>query len=60
MIQACSGLKIDVKQSQTITVIDIDGGQVVDFFAEVSEKPCEFLSTGVTIDCKVIPIALTI
>lgn len=51
MIHACSGLKIDVKQGQTITVIDIDGGQVVDFFAEVSEKPCEFLSTGVTIDC---------
>ncbi len=51
MIQACSGLKIDVKQGQTITVIDIDGGQVVDFFAEASEKPCECLSTGVTIDC---------
>ncbi len=51
IIQACSGLKIDVKQGQVITVIDIDGGQVVDFFAEVSKKPCEFLSTGVTIDC---------
>ena len=34
LIQACSGLKIDVKQGQTITVIDMDGGQVVDFFAE--------------------------
>ena len=51
LIQACSGLKIDVKQGQTITVIDMDGGQVVDFFAEAFEKPCEFLSAGVTIDC---------
>ena len=51
LIQACSGLKIDVKQGQTITVIDMDGGQVVDFFAEVFEKPCEFFSAGVTIDC---------
>ena len=50
LIQACSGLKIDVKQGQTITVIDMDGGQVVDFFAEAFEKPCEFLSAGVTID----------
>ena len=51
MIPACSGKKIDVKQGQTITVIDIDGGQVVDFFAEVAGEPDEFLSTGVTIDC---------
>lgn len=49
IIPACSGMKIDVKEGQTITVVDIDGGQVVDFFAEVNEK--EFLSTGVTIDC---------
>lgn len=36
IIPACSGVKIDVKQGQSITVIDIEGGQVVDFFAEVS------------------------
>lgn len=51
IIPACSGIKIDVKQGQTITVADIDGGQVVDFFAEVTGRPNEFLSTGVTIDC---------
>lgn len=51
MIPACSGIKIDVKQGQTITVIDIEGGQVVDFFAEVNGNADEFLSTGVTIDC---------
>ena len=32
-------------------MIDIEGGQVVDFFAEVSGNANEFLSTGVTIDC---------
>ena len=31
IIPACSGIKIDVNQGQNITVIDIDGGQVVDF-----------------------------
>lgn len=51
IIPACSGIKIDVKQGQHITVIDIEGGQVVDFFAEVTGRPNEFLSTGVTIDC---------
>ena len=51
IIPACSGIKIDVRQGQNITVIDIEGGQVVDFFAEVTGRPNEFLSTGVTIDC---------
>ena len=50
-IPACSGKRIEVKRGQTITVIDIDGGQVVDFFAEVAGNSAEFLSTGVTIDC---------
>lgn len=51
IIPACSGKKITVKQGHNITVIDIDGGQVVDFFAEVTDNESEFLSTGVTIDC---------
>jgi len=51
LIPACSGTKIDVKAGQTITVIDLEGGQVVDFFAEAAGKETEFLSTGVTIDC---------
>ena len=51
IIPACSGMKIDVKQGQSITVIDIEGRQVVDFFAEVNGNVNEFLSTGVTIDC---------
>ena len=51
VIAACSGMKIDVKKGQNIEVIDIEGGQVVDFFAEVGGNKDEFLSTGVTIDC---------
>ncbi|MBQ7828885.1 MAG: urea carboxylase-associated family protein [Clostridia bacterium] len=50
-ISACSGMAIEVKKDQMITVIDLEGSQVVDFFAEVLGKPTEFLSTGVTIDC---------
>ncbi len=42
---------MEVKRGHRITVIDVDGGQVVDFFAEVTDNPQEFLSTGVTIDC---------
>jgi uncharacterized protein YcgI (DUF1989 family) len=44
-------MAIDVKENQTIAVIDIKGRQVVDFFAEASGNPNEFLSTGATIDC---------
>ena len=38
-------------ETENITVIDTEGGQVVDFFAEVTGNPDEFLSTGVTMDC---------
>ena len=51
MISACSGRAIDVKKGQLITVTDIEGGQVVDFFAERAGDGNEFLSPGVTMDC---------
>ena len=51
IINACSGKAINVMKGKTITVIDIEGSQVVDFFAEATQNPDEFLSTGVTIDC---------
>ena len=51
IIGPCSGMAIDAKAGQNITVVDIEGGQVVDFFAESAETPNEFLSTRVTIDC---------
>ena len=50
-IPACTGKRIEVRKGQKITVVDIEGGQVVDFFAEVTGEEREFLSTGVTIDC---------
>ena len=51
IIPACSGKRIEVLEGQKITVIDLEGGQVVDFFAEVTGHAHEYLSTGVTIDC---------
>lgn len=51
LIPACSGQCIHVSAGRKITVIDLEGGQVVDFFAENAADPGEFLSTGVTIDC---------
>ena len=51
MIQACTGMRFDMKAGQIITVTDIDGGQVADFFAVCADNTDEFLSTGVTIDC---------
>lgn len=50
-IWPCTAQAIGVKKGQLVTVIDIEGGQVVDLFAEVENKPDEFISTGVTIDC---------
>lgn len=51
IINPCSGIKIDVNKGQNIDIIDIEGGQVVDFFAEMRDDSTEFLSPGVTIDC---------
>ena len=51
LIEPCCGLSIDVNKGQKIIVTDIEGGQVVDFFAEIKNDPDEFISTGVTIDC---------
>ena len=51
LIPARHGAAIDVKEGQTIAVVDLEGAQVVDFFAERAENPGEFVSPGVTIDC---------
>lgn len=34
---------------QTVTIIDVEGRQVADFFAEHASNPDEFLSSAVTI-----------
>lgn len=51
LIAPCEGISLDVRAMQTIAVIDVEGGQVADFFAERAGQPDEFLSTAVTIDC---------
>ena len=51
IINACQGCAIEVRKDQLITVVDIEGGQVVDFFAENPQNPDEFVSPGVTTDC---------
>jgi len=51
IIAPCGGLKIDVKKGQRVEITDIEGGQVVDFFAEMTGDSGEFVSPGVTVDC---------
>ncbi len=51
IIPACTGKAMDIRKGQFVTVTDIKGGQVVDFFAENLTNSKEFISTGVTIDC---------
>ena len=33
-VNACDAISIDVSAGQKISIVDIDGGQVADFFAE--------------------------
>lgn len=51
LIPACSGKSMDIAEGQTISVIDIEGGQVADFFAECAGNIHEFLSPAFTVDC---------
>jgi len=51
IIPAKTGIKLKLKNGETLKIIDIDGEQVVDFFASNIRDNTEILSTGVTIDC---------
>lgn len=51
LILATEGLRLNVRKGQRITVTDVEGGQVADFFAELSGTHEEYLSPAVTIDC---------
>ena len=51
LIQPQNGIQIDVNKGQRIEIIDVDGGQVADFFAEIKGTHEEYLSPSVTIDC---------
>ena len=43
--------QVDFDAEIDVTVVDADGGQVADFFAEVKGTHEEYLSLFVTIDC---------
>lgn len=49
-IPAFSGDAVEVRPGQLLTIIDDEGQQVVDFFAESVADPDEALSSGATID----------
>lgn len=51
LIPACCGMCFEIKKGQLISVVDVEGGQVADFFAECTGNPDEFLSPAVTLDC---------
>lgn len=51
VIKPQSGIKIEVTKNQKITIIDVAGGQVADFFAEIKGTHEEYLSPPVTLDC---------
>ena len=50
IVPAQSGAAFEMKQGETVTVIDLYGSQVVDFFAVGAANPDEILSAGATID----------
>ena len=50
-IEPRCGMRIEAKKDQTITIKDIEGGQVADFFAEIRGTHDEYLSPSVTLDC---------
>ena len=51
VVDACTGKAFQMRMGDCITIEDIEGGQVVDFFAVNAEDHREMLSTGVTMDC---------
>ena len=51
IIEPQGGIRIEAKKGQSITIKDIEGGQVADFFAEIKGTHEEYLSPSVTLDC---------
>jgi len=51
LIAPCQGKAVEVKQGQLVTITDLEGGQVADFFAVASGDTEEVVSPGVTMDC---------
>jgi uncharacterized protein YcgI (DUF1989 family) len=51
IVQSMTGMYLHLSAGETLRVIDIEGEQVVDFFAVNEMNAAEILSPGVTIDC---------
>ena len=51
LVEAQSGAAFEMKAGDCITIQDVEGRQVVDFFAVSAADHREMLSTGVTMDC---------
>lgn len=51
IIEPQGGIRIEAPKGQSITIKDIEGGQVADFFAEIAGTHNEYLSPSVTLDC---------
>ena len=51
IIEPQGGIRIEAQKWQSITIKDIEGGQVADFFAEIAGTHNEYLSPSVTLDC---------
>lgn len=51
IIEPQGGIRIEAQKGQSITIKDIEGSQVADFFAEIKGTHNEYLSPSVTLDC---------
>ena len=51
IIEPQGGIRIEAKKGESITIKDIEGGQVADFFAEIAGTHDEYISPSVTLDC---------
>ncbi len=50
LIESQKGYAFEMRKGESVTIIDVEGKQVADFFAFNKADTGEFLSTGVTID----------
>ena len=51
IIKPQSGKSFKVRRREYITIVDLEGKQVVDFFSVSLDDHSEFFSSGVTVDC---------
>ena len=51
LIAPRTGASFDMQAGESITVTDVEGGQVADFFAQSAADQDEYFSAAVTIDC---------